>query len=883
MHHYNQRALLQPFLSLLPGEHIAFNQNEETIDSLLPRLLVFSFANGLAGLCDIDMASTLAYLSRYKSMTRVFSQLEQIPGSYRKAVAVGLFKASIEAREATLARQLLALPNLDVKHVVCDVRSVRYSPLARASMLQDVEMVQVLLDAEEGRSNDAYYASNALHGLVRSIATGTTPPESVTCIARLLIGAGAMVDSHDLIWLVEYTHAIELLHELAEATARTKPSSLVGSVRVLSYLVRHLDELPAYQILKAVFPSCEGMKPPKLPHRIICHELLLAATEKGYFTIFSMFLGHAQSLSEILGAAYRHGRDELVHLISLDEVRTELADSSARIQRDNLRRARLARSGIMQQDAYLSPMAEAIRSGRKAFIQQCEENGLQDGPADGGLFLAAASAPDEFNFMHALARDVPSFYLLKAATRMVELNKEDLALYWFDHWLERGSLADCHHGDGIMVQALEAGHIRLAHLVLDTIGIEDPIRNLPDVIVGSDDPSIILKTLKTHPLSLAAGNLTPRDIATCDKTRIDALLSGNQIPANVLESCLCVAMQRADKELAKKVLHLGADPSGPYAIRAAALQGPEMLHWILEKLPTSPSRLLSRQTQYQVLCGALKDAKNLPASLQTLLESGIFDVRTCRPAYYPDVYGNLPPLSPPLLAFALEASQLNPDGSAASVVLLLDAGADPDEIIEENISGNKTPLLMAIEVGNFKAVEALLTKGAHVNYPATYGVRRTPLQMAAEQGHLDMVTLLLDHGAEVDAEPALYAGATALQLSAVSGNCNIAIELLERGADLYQQPAKYQGRWPLEAAAEHGRMDMIALLWKASGLGFSDDICDRAIELAIQNGQEACADFVGELRQASSGGVDCADGGGSSFDMDALLDFPTEQDVGNWA
>ncbi|KAK8045821.1 hypothetical protein PG996_013885 [Apiospora saccharicola] len=190
--------------------------------------------------------------------------------------------------------------------------------------------------------------------------------------------------------------------------------------------------------------------------------------------------------------------------------------------------------------------------------------------------------------------------------------------------------------------------------------------------------------------------------------------------------------------------------------------------------------------------------------------------------------------------------------------MLLEAGCNPNAITSAEgyaftghwlIDGNMTPLLRAVHLKRTDLVALLLEHNADVNMEATLGVRRTPLQEAAERGCLEMVKLLLSNGADPNAPSAFQRGGTALQLAAISGNCNIACVLLEHGADIYQPPS-ILGRWPLEGAAEHGRLAMIDYLWRVSGdTGFSDQICDRAIELAGDNGYEACQDMIRELRK----------------------------------
>lgn len=78
-----------------------------------------------------------------------------------------------------------------------------------------------------------------------------------------------------------------------------------------------------------------------------------------------------------------------------------------------------------------------------------------------------------------------------------------------------------------------------------------------------------------------------------------------------------------------------------------------------------------------------------------------------------------------------------------------------------------------------------------------------------------MACFLLQRGADVNGRPATRGGGTALQFACIAGDCNIAAMLLKHGADLGARPSQIHGRWPLEAAAEHGRLEMIQLLWDA--------------------------------------------------------------------
>ena len=82
------------------------------------------------------------------------------------------------------------------------------------------------------------------------------------------------------------------------------------------------------------------------------------------------------------------------------------------------------------------------------------------------------------------------------------------------------------------------------------------------------------------------------------------------------------------------------------------------------------------------------------------------------------------------------------------------------------------------EVGNQKAVEALITLGGNIQY--TYR-RDTGYHKAAENGHLSVVRTYLQHGIEVDFRGRF--GYTALIHAAEFGKLGIVCELLEWGAD----------------------------------------------------------------------------------------------------
>ncbi len=190
---------------------------------------------------------------------------------------------------------------------------------------------------------------------------------------------------------------------------------------------------------------------------------------------------------------------------------------------------------------------------------------------------------------------------------------------------------------------------------------------------------------------------------------------------------------------------------------------------------------------------------------------------------------------------------------------LIFAGSDPNGIVSTSNAdwhGGRwgeasharpiqTPLLEAISTKDRALVELLVKAGADTNRPALMGIKRTPLQRACEVGSLEIVDFLLGIGVDVNEEPAFRGGGTSLQLCASAGYAGIADKLLRHGADVHAARAEMKARTAFEGAAEHGRLDMLKILWNATaGKGFNSEQVRRAVKLAEGMGHFACRDFI---------------------------------------
>lgn len=209
---------------------------------------------------------------------------------------------------------------------------------------------------------------------------------------------------------------------------------------------------------------------------------------------------------------------------------------------------------------------------------------------------------------------------------------------------------------------------------------------------------------------------------------------------------------------------------------------------------------------------------------------------------------NRPDGSPsPLLHDLLEI------GAANSFRQALEAGANPNHYWETySFTGDRTPLQVAAEMGNFTFVKLLLDFGVSPNEPPGYQFGRTALQGAASSAepNIELVQLLISHGATINAPLTSLGGITALQGAAIRGHINIARTLIENGAEVNAFPALNEGRTAIEGAAEHGRLDMVVMLINAGAIG---DVVGKkgfstAISLAKMNRHFQVAELLEEHR-----------------------------------
>jgi hypothetical protein len=157
----------------------------------LNQILLFSTANGFAGLENIPIQSVLKYLSRWADIDLL---LKASHSHFGKALAENLFRAAIEAKAKDVLKCLLAIPSVNVNSIVCIVNGQRYTPVERAASLHDLGIVQMFLEAgaDVKKTCDLDPLDGGmLETLIDSIGWNVRVPPDVIEIGKILLRAGA--------------------------------------------------------------------------------------------------------------------------------------------------------------------------------------------------------------------------------------------------------------------------------------------------------------------------------------------------------------------------------------------------------------------------------------------------------------------------------------------------------------------------------------------------------------------------------------------------------------------------------------------------------------------------------------------------------------------
>lgn len=876
--------VMDSLLSLLPDsqDHDSFENmtglvpKDVIFDSPFHIALLFSIANGFAGLRNIPSGAILKMLQKDHQMSsRLFDCLRSCPPALAKSLADNLFRAAVEACDEQAVIIILQTtrnsPNaIDPNEIVCKLEGRLYTPIELAAKFRHLGIVKTLLaanaDVNKTHNEDKHSDHGALELAVRKWGT----QEAVDIkLVRTLLDCHAEVRV-DLVCAAVRWGQPDLLRELVFRLPRESHRYCFES-SMLSDSAQYLENSLATQIVKQIFEYCQAEncmlcsgKHQKLMEDTLCH-----AARKGNVHLVHFLLPHTKNKGPALAAAVRKGSRELIDLLLQNGA--SVSGSSCCLEKYDIDIYKWASTFDRDDKALFlpvtTPLAEAIRAQERDLVNEFELLGALSSIEQGKEFdaaLFAASEAGDCQYIQKLldqAPDKPTTSLTDPLYIAIRKDKTEVALLLLDAGANVNKKRSWPGPGPALLEALRRKNVTLVQAVLEADVDVNPHRicdlQTPAMEVAGVWGNIpIIEDLIFMGTDIDAGFQTTALTAAVksrNKGLVDLLLKNGANPskyavsgANPLEA----AIANADEDMIRLLVSSGANPANDKAFISAIDKSPQAFNALLEIFSIRyPQGKMNFGGELLIKAIEKEDALMLNAML-----SAKFDVNSF--SKQGDIL-----LTP--LGFAIVDRK---DMNLELVPKLIDAGGDVNGIVRKPYDRREgrtwgpcedsglvsTALIVAVDSRSKQMVDLLLKKGADLHRPARKGFKRTALQEACEIGSYKMVKLLLERGANVNEVPAERYGGTALQLAAGSGSIKIANLLLNHGALVHAGSAKVGGRSAFEAAAEEGCLEMIRVLWDAvSGLGFTPDQIEDAICLAESRGHRGCAEYIASLSTAS--------------------------------
>jgi ankyrin repeat protein len=821
---------------------------DEMIQIKLNQILLYSTANGFAGLEDIPIQSVLKYLSRSGDIDLLLKATHSHVG---KALAENLFRAAIEAKNKGAVKYLLAIPSIDLNSIICIVSGQKYTPVERAAILQDLGMVQIFLDAgaDVKKTYDLKPSDGGiLERLIDSIRWNVKVPPEVIEIGKVLLQAGAKLHLEIVRRALQAHNLPELAYGLVSCVPDSDHSKLIRG-GFLSLIAVHLDDWQATQATKNIMMACERTKCQtcRTDYKGKLDWALIQGAKRGHLELVKLLLLHSETPHRALSAAIRSGRSEVIDAIltlnpdinapahSIDDERHESDDTSSF---ENI----------------TTSHAEAIEAKNERLVLEIEGKGGLELLSEGRRFkpaIAAASRIGDVVYVRKLLKCCPSptpSHMTTALLYAVQNDHEEI----FRALLAAGAdvnipsspdplFAAVLRTNPSMVRAILSADVSGGGQWRDYAQKDVQITTILGEAVKWGDRAIIKDLLSAFPKATFKNDRLYSAMEEGDMARFEFLFECGVTSVSALTRCLKTGLSQGDTELVQGLVERGADPTDSEVFATCLEKCPTMLPLLCQHIFSRKSRHVIPDFGTGALRAAIRFGQAGFAAVKLLLGSKLVDAKSFHG-------GHETPLG-----LAIKISRKGHHADFEVIRKLLGYGCDPNSITTHTtystINIKHTALLEAIDTRNKDLVKLLIDNGARVNHEANLGLKRTPLQKAVEVDSLEIVTLLLEEGADVNARPAERGGATAFQLAAIRGNCIIAAKLLDHGADLHAPPANINGRWPLEGAAENCRIQMIFFLWEVNKGCFDIEESRRAMELAEGNGYMACRNVVAALSQ----------------------------------
>lgn len=869
----NEGKIDEPFDSSL------MTPDSQVFASPLYRSIMFSVANNFAGIGALPKEKVIEFLQRETSAT-FYRMILSAPNYYAtQAIALNLFRASVDAGEAGIVDFLIrqSFPSIQLNQKICFSDGLwgepKCTPIAKAAWLWHKDVVRTLLE----------------HGADASKTSCVNKYRSIPMEGALGFALSALRGSHRN----DPPKRVDL--ELFEMLANAEPEITEGHLENIIDLDREGSIL---RLILSKFTA--KIHDPWRKPRILCLAL------KSNYGISLEILGHMISHGLDLNLGIEHHNYTLVAEI-IDKVAKHgdlptvniLLDAGAQLTDDTLSCAISSGNAALVQ-YLIDHGARTDRMGTISPTERIDRSRFKQPP------LAAAIRRKNQEILdlvvrHEGLRSLGHLDCYRSALRAA-LDVGDAK--WIEYLVGIEGEMWKSSPDSVLGHTIRAGQEELALALIEAGADIDP-RGSSSRVSALDEAlrrrsSVLVRSLldadatpTSSSIALAAewgARQVLQDLIRCqshsrssriangasafnvavrrkDYGSIECLLDAGYDINDDFEA-LATAVRTGDRNLIAYVFDCGADPHDIKALTESMKQSQAVLELLLEKHAArypkgrgdwgSPAlKMAVCEGNYELFKKVLDsggDANGFLNSYGRLVgERQVTRLDDEGDVNGFEVSGKGSGEATTPFGYAIMKSEkigvkfvellLQSKCSSQSIVFMtrLDGGAGYVTSIVR-----LTAFLAAVSVGYRPTIELLLKHHADVNFPARFPVKRTPLQRAVEVGNMATVKFLLESGADVNAPAAKRGGGTALQLAAIQGFFAIACLLLDRGADVNAPASNVDGRTALEGAAEHGRLDMVAILLEAGAGHQGRDRAQftRAIDLALKNGYTYISDML---------------------------------------
>ena len=816
--------------------------NDQVFRSPLHRQILFSVANNFAGLGTFPIGDIMHILQR-ETAEKLYQMIRSAPGSAARAIIQNIFKAAIEAGDAMIVDLLIRENPIDaqINEQFLVTGGFRYTPIECATALRHEHVVRILVhhgaDVNKTDPNEKHLPWDHLYGALDH-AVCRVDNEGVYLdihpqLCLMLLEAGGDLSYDPMLFLLREGQG-ELVERIMSQNSH-KEATDWGNMDTLWHVIYYLDDQRAMRIVAMMLKL--GID---LNEKLRCarETIIDVAAQRGSLSLVYFILDSGARLTDdTLPAAVTSGNQDLVEF---------LISRGAEVNS-------LGKLGV-------TPLAAAIRIQRPEIVNILETHGASPLKHFATVFRAASDVGDLqlIERLMELKGIVSPYDLGHALTVALKDGRDDSAQILISAGADVNvPYSDkCGTAGGALFYALKRRNEGLIYSLLDAdanvnyycdaypqngrngdllplqLAIMWGNRSIIEALIfaGAD----LNKTIHAHtgtPLTIAVKQRSSELVQFLLASGADVNNNGNRTHGS---SALEAAAESSDIEMARYLLDQGADPNDPYALREAAYRDESLFKLILERhcarYPISKGKLGTT-----LLVQFIEEGDE--ASVRQILSTGVDAEANITNGGIDERRTGF--------GFAIFRQQDNKDNF---LEMFLEKGCNPNGVVDQSGPGRNiiTAFLAAIDTQSPSIVELFIKYEADVNFPARLGVKRTPLQRAAELGSLEIVDILVNRGADVNAPAAARGGGTALQLAAKGCYIPAVCRLLSLGANVNAPGSIVNGRTALEAAAEHGRLDMVQILFNA---GAASRLSDRgqitnAMTLAKDNGHFGVCDLL---------------------------------------